>query len=162
MRPFPQLVNSPLVRFFGMTGRTRVRNAVLFGHHWRNELKGMAPDVNRADGSGDLRHVTGYALTAFRILRVACVGLNRTRWPWLQLRLVTGQTHFITRRDEVGIEFCAVNIVATGAGDTLYVHAALDIVITLHPVLVCRAIGPVRKRFFSKMDLIQFPMVTQA
>jgi hypothetical protein len=50
------------------------------------------------------------------------------------------------RLPEIRIVRRAMDIVAIGTGDAARIHQALDEVVSLHPVLVRRTVGKVRKR----------------
>ena len=47
------------------------------------------------------------------------------------------------------------------AGNTSSIHYALDEVITLHAVLVRRAVGKVGERGFAQLVLFQLPVILQ-
>jgi hypothetical protein len=46
---------------------------------------------------------------------------------------------------------------ATEAGHAAAVHRALHKILTLHAVLVCRAIGEMRKRSLAELVLFELP-----
>ena len=113
MFPLSQLVQCPLIGFFAVAGRTRVRDTVLFGQDRGNEFKGVASDICCAYCPRDWRHVAGDTLTAFRIYSVPSMVCDRFSWPRLELWLVTGQTQIRSGHDEVSFEVGAVSVMAT-------------------------------------------------
>ena len=57
-----------------MAGGTWVRDLILVRHCRRDELEGVRTDERAGDAFGlDLRHVTGYALTAWAAILVVSV-----------------------------------------------------------------------------------------
>ena len=79
--PGLERVLGPLHRLVRMAGIARVRNLERFCRPRRNELEGMAANVDIRDGLLDLGHVAADAFIARRPRLVMCVLLDR-RASW--------------------------------------------------------------------------------
>src|SRR5690349_19054595 len=55
----------------------------------------------------------------------------------------------------------AVRVVAAEAGHTPPIHQALHVVVALHPVLVCGAVGKMREGGLAKMMLFELPVLAE-
>lgn len=110
----------------------------------------------------DLGHVTGYALTAWAASLVVSMFFEACGMRSVgRTRTVTVKAELICRFAELSIIAGAVDIVTAGAGHSVSIHHALDEIIPLHPILVCRAICKVQKVGLSKGDVFELPIIGQ-
>jgi hypothetical protein len=72
---------------------------------------------------------------------------------------VTLKTHDIRGLQQIRIVVGPVDVVTAIATDAVRVHDALDEIISLHAVLVRRAIGKVGERLFPEFVLLQLPVI---
>lgn len=73
--------------------------------------------------------------------------------------MMTGSAELISGRNQIRLVSSAMNIVAPKTGDSINIHLALHIVVTLHSILVCGSFWPMGKRFFAEMRRVKFPHV---
>ena len=144
-----------------MAGRARVGDFELVGGRRRDELERMAADVYVGEGLFNLRHMAVDALVAGGAGLVVGVLLQgRGVGSVRGVRAVAGEADGGLGFDEIGSIGAAVRVVATGAGDAVGVHRALDEVVALHPVLVAGAIGKVGEGCFPGLVFFELPEVT--
>ena len=74
---------------------------------------------------------------------------------------VTVQTNHIGRFSQFCVIVRSVNIVATGAGNSVLVHDTLHKVVALHPVLVRRAVREIVEGQLSQRVILQLPEVLE-
>src|SRR5436190_2240613 len=79
--------------------------------------------------------------------------------PIGRARPMTGKTELLRRFDEIRVIRRPVNVVTREAGHAVFVHRALDKVITLHSILVSGAIGEMSKGGLAELVLLQLPEV---
>lgn len=140
-----------------MTRGARIRHAVVFRHAWRNELERVAPNVDIRDGLLNGRHVARHALAALTVGGVLCMKLDRTAGAWLQHGIVALQADGVPGQAQIRLVFGPMHIVAGEAPDALQVHLALHVIVSLHPILVCRPFRPVRERRCAQLVLLELP-----
>ena len=134
---------------------------VFVRHSWRDESERMGVNIRARDTFRfDLRHVAGDALTSRTAIFVVRMPFERghARAVWGH-RAVTVQADLIRRLDELRIILRAMHIVTGGAGDAMPVHDALRKVVTLHPVLMRRAVWKVVEIGLSQRAVFESPEV---
>ena len=147
-----------------MTGRARVRDLVLVGHRWRDELERVTPHVDVGDLLFDLRHMAGHTLAsgaAGRMMRVLLDGRDVVR-SVRGTRVVAGDAQVTGRFNQVRIVRRAMDVVAAEAGHTTAIHHALHEVIALHPILVSGALGEVHEIRLTELVVLELPVVSQS
>ena len=78
-----------------------------------------------------------------------------------RLRAMAFEANHVSRLQQIGIVFRAVNIVATVAAHAMGVHRALNEIVALHAVLVRRAVGKMREGRLSELVILEFPEVVE-
>src|ERR1035438_1844836 len=71
------------------------------------------------------------------------------------------QAKEIRRFQQIGVVLGPVNVMATETSYPARIHYALDKVVSLHPVLVRRAIGKMRERLLAELVVFKLPVVLQ-
>ena len=108
----------------------------------------------------DLRHVAGYALTAWAaVLVVGMLLQTRGVWAIRRCRPMTVQAEFVHRLSKLRIVLGAMHIMAGRACDTVLVHNALHEVIPLHSVLVCGSVREMGERRLTQGDVFELPII---
>lgn len=156
-------VRCPRRRLVFVARGTSIRHLVLLCHGRRDELEGVCAHKGARNALGlDLRHVTGYALTARAAVLVMSMLLHG-RYVWTVRRRCTVaiEADLICRLAKLGIVFCTVYVMARGAGYTLAVHHALYKIIALHSVFVSRPVGEMSEGRLPKCVIFEFPVVRQ-
>ena len=74
---------------------------------------------------------------------------------------VAVQAKFIGRLAELRVVVRTVHIVAIETGDAAAVHHTLREIVSLHAVLVGRAVGKMRKAQFAQLVLLELPVILQ-
>src|SRR5882672_6378785 len=123
----------------------------------------MTSNIDVCDLRLDLWHVTADALAALAVCRVMRVLLQgHGMRSVVGTCTVTGETELVEnhRLPEIRIIARPVNIVAVVTGDPARIHQALNKIISLHPVLVSRAVAVMCKRGRSQRVLLKLPVVT--
>jgi len=140
--------------------RAGIRDFVLIRHGRADKSKSMTSNVNVRDGLFDLWHMTGDTL-ATRTARFVMCMLFDCAYVWAIGRAwpVTFEAHDVRWLDQQGIVIRTVNIVATGALHTACVHDALNEVVALHAVLVCRAVRKVGECRLAQSMLFELPVI---
>ena len=158
--PTLQSLPCPLRGLIRVTCCARVRDLVLIRHFRCDEIKRMAANIDVGNRHFNFRHVARDTLTARAPRLMVSVGLDRwSVWPILGSGSMAGQAHLRSRSPEICVVVSAVHIVTTEAGHTTPIHQALHKVISLHPVLMARAIREMCKRGFSQLVFLKFPEV---
>ena len=110
----------------------------------------MRGDINVRNRDLNLRHVTTHTLASRAVrgmmgmsLQCCCTRSIGTS------RLVAGLTDSSHRSAQLSRVVGTVYIVAAKTGDAVAIHHALNKVISLHTILVPRAIGEMSKTCFS-------------
>ena len=145
-----------------MAGGAGIGNLEFVGHGGSNESEGVGADLDIGNGRGDSGHMAGDATAAsgtFLVMGVFFEGggagaVQRKRAVAIEAQLVGG---FAELRVVIG----TVYVMAAVAGDAAAVHQALDEVITLHAVLVSRAIRVVREACLPERVPFQLPEIPQ-
>ena len=151
----------PRRRFAGVTGCTWIWHFVLVCHLRPNEPKCVRVNMGAwyalALYPG---HVTCDALATGAPVLVMRVrfksGLMRAV---RRHRSVTVETELIRRLDQLRVIASAMHVVAIETGDSVVIHDALHEIISLHPVLICRAIREVVEIGLTERAVFQPPIV---
>jgi hypothetical protein len=139
----------------------RIRDPVLVGHlRWdESECVGMHECPGHTLGFNS-RHMTGDALVSrasFLMVRMllesSSVRAVRAR------RAVTIQANLLCGLSELSIVGGPMYIVTRGTGNAAAVHHALRKVVSLHAILVRRAVGKIVEGGLSKRAVLQLPIV---
>ena len=72
---------------------------------------------------------------------------------------MASETDLIRRFDEVGIVFSPMYVMTTEARHTTAIHQALDEIITLHAILVARAVGKMHKIGLAQLVIFEPPEI---
>ena len=72
---------------------------------------------------------------------------------------MTVKAELVDWLSELSVIFSAMDIVARGARDTMFVHDALYKIIALHPILVCGSVRKVSKGRLAQGDIFELPIV---
>ena len=145
-----------------MTSSAGIGDLVFIGHGGSDKSEGVSADLDVGNSRGDFRHMACDATAAggaFFVLGVLFdrggAGAVQRKWAVaIEAQLVGG---FAELRVVIG----TVCVMAAEAGDAAAVHQALDEVIALHAVLVCRAIRVVREACLPERELFQLPEIPQ-
>src|SRR5215469_393538 len=154
----------PCRRFSLMTRCAGIRNLIFVGHRRRNETKCVS--VNHGIWWAfcfNCRHVARDALTSGTAVLVMRVFLDR-RCSWAVRRggSVTIKTELISGLTQLRVIRRAVNVVAIETRDAATIHYTLHKIVSLHPVLVCRAVREIKKILrFSKSVVFQLPIILE-
>ena len=152
----------PFGRLRRVTRRAWIGNLVLLGHRRRDELEGVAADVDIRDGLLDFRHVAFDALTAPRCRpRGACALRPSPPRAVRRIRAVARQAQLLRRLDEIRVVIRPMHVMAAEAGDAAAIHEAVDEVVRLHAVLLRRALCVVSKRRLTEMPFFERPEILQ-
>ena len=143
-----------------MAACTRIGNLQLFAHRWRNELERVAAHIHIGDGLLNFRHVAGDAFTARASLRVVRVLFERSHTGSIwRVRCVTVETDRCRGLSELGIVLRAMSVMTRRTRHAPLVHDALNEIVALHAVLVCRAVGIVREAGLAKRVRLELPII---
>jgi hypothetical protein len=135
-----------------------VWNVEPLGLRRKDEPKAVTADVEVGDGLLDLRHVARHALASFTAAVVISLLLECRRVQTVRrTRAVALQAHHVGRPCQVGGIARPVDIVTTEARHAVRVHGARRIIVSLHPILVSRAVGKVRERGLAGLVVFQSP-----
>ena len=120
-----------------MTVVARIGNVQSFGHGGIDETKGMAADIHVGNSLGDLRHVSGDALsagTAGFMMRVLLQrrGVRTTG----RAGAVTIKAQNMRRLSQIRTILRSMCVVAGEASNTMRVHWARDEVVALHTIFM--------------------------
>jgi len=108
------------------------------------------------------RHVTRHALASPAALFVMGVPIDCGRVRTIGCRwAVAIQANLVGRFSELGVVRGAVNVVTGVTSNSATVHDALRKVISLHPVLVRRAVGEIIEGRLTQGAVLQLPEVLQ-
>ena len=108
------------------------------------------------------RHVAGHALATRAAGLMMCVLLQRGGMrPIRRRRPMAIQANLIRRLPQLRIVFRAMHVVAGGASDPMLVHHALGKIVSLHAILVRRAVGKIVEAGLSQRAILKFPEVLQ-
>src|SRR4029078_304664 len=126
----------------------------------RYEVKGMAADVYVGDRLLDLRHVAGRALAVRTVRLVMRVGFDRFGVRTiLRFWAMARAANIVARCTEERLVFRTVDVVTREARYAARVHQALYEVVTLHAVLVRRAIWEMREGLLAELVLLELPKI---
>ena len=157
-----QSIGGPSSALVRVTRRAGIRNFIFVGHQWCDERKSVCSYLDIRDCCLDLWHVAGDTTSprrAFLVVRVLFDGRGpraiQGKWA------VAIQAQVVGWFSQLRIVFRAMHVVATKTGHPTAVHHALNEIISLHPVLVRRAIGEVCKRSLAQRVLFQLPEIPQ-
>ena len=145
-----------------VAGRARVGNFVFVRHRWSNESKCVRADEGAGNSDLDFRHVTGHALASRgTFLMVSMFGKRRCTGTIPRIGAVAIQAKFIRGFAQLRVIVRAVYVVAVKAGDAAPVHDALRKIISLHAVLVRRAVWKMREAQLAERVILELPVVPQ-
>ncbi len=118
----------------------------------------MAANIHVGERLLDLRHMAGNtfaARTAGFMMGVFfdAAGVRTIGRFWA----MAFETHDICRLDQQSLVVGPMDVMTTGAFHAAVIHHALNKVVTLHAVLVRRAVRKVRERCLAQLVLLQFP-----
>src|SRR5688572_11687652 len=100
----------------------------------------MAAHVDVSNRLLNRRHVTRDALAALAVGSVLRVKYDRATGPWLKNAAMTLDAHGIAGRSQISFVLCAMGIVTRVATYSFAIHLPLNVIISLHPVLVRSAV----------------------
>lgn len=162
IRPGLQCIRSPGRGFVRVANVAGVGNLQRITHCRSDKMKGVAANIHIAERLGDFGHVAGDALAP---LAVRCVmrmcgnggGVRPIGGVWT----VTVEAQLTGRLAQVRGIARAMHVVARETRHPVHIHQAGDEIISLHPVLVRRAIGEMGKCGVAQLVFLQSPVVAQ-
>src|SRR5579872_7436467 len=138
----------------------RIGDLQALGPGGRDEAEGMAANVHTRNGLLDFRHVAGDALAAGAARFMVSVLLDGRRTRAVgRTRTVTIEAQNIDGFEQVGVVFSAMHIVASEAGHAAGIHHAIHEIITLHSILVARAVGKMGKGGLAELVVFELPVI---
>lgn len=159
VRPGFQLLRCPGIRFVRMAHCTGVGNLVLLARSGRDESERVAADVRIRDCLHDgwhmARHTLATGAAGFVVSMLFQASARAIRSVWTMAL----QAHDARGLQKIGVVFRPLHVVTIEAGDSPLVHAAVNEIVPLHPVLVGCAVGKVRETSFSQPMLFQRPNI---
>lgn len=129
-----------------MTNDARIGNLQCIRSCRGNELEGLGADVHIGNRLFDLRHVTGNTFVSGTGGRVMGVRFEGRRPRAIgRVWTVALKTENSSRLDEVRVVFRAMHIVTAKAAHAVGIHLAGNEIVSLHPILVGRAVTKMRE-----------------
>lgn len=145
-----------------VAGRARVGNFVFVRHRWSNEGKCVRADEGAGNGDLDFWHVTGHALASRRaFLVVSMFGKSCRTGTIPRVGAVAIEANFIRGLPQLRVIVRAMHIVAVKTGDAAAVHNALRKIISLHAILVRRAVRKMRETQLAERVILELPVIPQ-
>ena len=164
-RPLAHCLFCPGRRPVLVTSRTGIGNGILVRHFWGDEAEsGSVNKRPRNTFSFNRMHVAGDALASGAATFVVRVLLkSRRARPVGQTRSVTGKAELVAvdRRAQLRVVIGPVNVVATETCDAAPIHHALHEVVSLHAILMGRAVRKMRERRLAKRVFFECPEILQ-
>ena len=138
-------VSGPCSGFVRVAGSAGIGDPVAVRHGWRDESKRMR--VHEAVGNAlrfDRWHVAGNALTSSASGLVVRVFFQRgSARPVRRQGSVTIEAQRARGLSELRVVISTMHVVAVETGDAATIHDTLNVVVSLHSILVGRAIREV-------------------
>lgn len=156
----PQSLSGPGGSLVGMASRAGIRDRVLVGPSGSDKGEGVCSHLHVRNGRFDFRHMTGNAAASGGPFLVMGM-LFDCSCPWAIQRKWTMAIHtqLIRRLSQLRVVAGAVRIMAAEAGHSAAIHHALYKIVSLHPVLVGRAVGVMRECRLAERVLLQLPEI---